>query len=419
LQGKATSDMAHISIGENIRTLRKMRSFTVRQLAAKATISASSLEKYESGDRNPTPAVITALASALSVGPEVLNGQPYYNSTEADEGIQAVIPDLRRVLATYDSPDALTIAPRPIEVLAAETERVSLMRQNASYVRMGHVLPGLLAELSHTALESGGEDQQQAFWWLARGYRAANSLAHKLGHHDLSNTALERFRWAADRSADPHMQVTAAYLRAGMLVRLGAFDSARRILQGLVGEIDRLAPEGSLTEVLLALRGAVLLKLAIVEARDGGGDRVDGLLGEAQLLADMGGGRDTDFYEMSFGPTNVRIHRFAAMTEEGDAEQALARLEEWGAEQRVSEWVLPISIAAERSSHHHIDVAAARLTQADRRGAFGSLKEARVLAPVHTRFHPSVRHTAEALVRADRTDDAELAAFARWVGVAS
>lgn len=418
MQGKAISDMAHISIGENIRTWRKMRNFTVRQLAAKATISVSSLQKYESGDRNPVPAVVAALARALSVGPEVLNGQPYFNSTEADERIQAVIPDLRRVLATYDSPDALMVPSRPLQVLAAETERVSRMRQNAAYVTMGHVLPALLSELTHAALENGGEDQKEAFWWLARGYRAANSLAHKLGYSDLSNTALERFRWAADQSGDLHMQVTAAYLRAGMLLRLGAFDSARRILSGLIREIDRLAPEESLTEPLTALRGAVMLKLAVVEARDGRQDAAGVLLDEAAEVATLHGGRDTDHYEMAFGPTNVLIHRFSILAEE-DAEQALARLEEWASEQRQSEWVLPVGIAAERSSHHYIDVAAAQLARADRGASFASLKRAQALAPAHTRFHPSVRHTAESLVRADRTDSSDLAAFARWVGVAS
>ncbi|MFC1410423.1 helix-turn-helix domain-containing protein [Streptacidiphilus sp. N1-12] len=410
--------MTHVSIGERIRMLRKVRHLTVRQLAAAARISPSSLEKYESGDRNVVPSVLTALASALSVGPEVLTGQPYYNSAEADERIQATIPDLRRVLATYDSPDALPSAPRPLEVLAAETERVSLMRQNARYASMGSLLPGLLTELTHTALDGRGEQQQRAYWWLARGYRAANSLAHKLGHHDLSNTALERFRWAADRSGDQNMQVTAGYLRAGALVRLGAFDSARRVLEGLVGEIDRFAPEGSLTDAQIALRGAVLLKLAMVEARDGGA-RTGDLLDEADLIAALNGGRDTDLYEMAFGPTNVRIHRIAALIDEGDAEQALARLTEWGADQDQSEWVLPGDIAAERSSHHHIDVAGAKLAQADAAGAFASLQVARSLAPVHVRFHPTVRQTTAALVRADRTGSEELASFARWAGVQS
>lgn len=410
--------MAHVSIGEQIRAMRKMRHLTVRQLAAAARISPSALQKYESGDRNPPQGVVTALAGALAVGPEVLTGQPYYNSTEADERIQASIPDLRRVLATYDSPDALTVAPRPLDVLAAETERVSLMRQNARYASMGSLLPGLLTELTHAALNGSQEDQPRAYWWLARGYRAANSLAHKLGHHDLSNTALERFRWAADRSGDQNMQVTAAYLRAGALVRLGAFDSARRVLQGLVAEIDRLAPEGSLTDAQVALRGAVLLKLAVVEARDGG-TQAGALLDEAEQVAALYGGRDTDLYEMAFGPTNVRIHRIAALIDEGDAEQALARIAEWGADQDRPEWELPEGIAAERSSHHHIDVAGAKLSQADTAGAFASLVTARHLAPVHTRFHPTVRGTAAALVRADRTGSEELTAFARWAGVSA
>ena len=409
--------MTHIAIGERIRTMRKIRHLSVRQLAAKALISTSLLEKIECGDRNPSPALVVALAKALAVGPEILHGQPYYNSTESDEQIQAVIPDLRRVLATYDNPDDLETGPRPLEILAQETAQVSKLRQDASYVRMGSLLPGLLAELGHTALESTGDEQLRAYWWLARGYRAANSLAHKLGHHDLSATALERFRWAADRSRDPHMQVTASYLRAGMLVRLGAFGSARRILNGLLGEIDHLAPEGSYTDELVALRGAVQLKLAMVEVRDGETDRAGVLLDEAAETAAIGGNRDTDLYEMAFGPTNVRIHRVAALIDGGTADEALARLAEWGDEQGLPEWELPAGLVAERASHHHIDVAAAKLLQGDRVGSFSSLRQARELAPAHTRFHPTVRHTAERLVHADRSADESLVAFAAWAGV--
>ncbi|MFI5755610.1 helix-turn-helix domain-containing protein [Streptomyces sp. NPDC051569] len=404
-------------IGQNLRTIRKMRQLTVRQLATAARISTSALEKYESGDRTPTPGVIALLAQHLHVGPDRLTGQPYLGGAEADDQVQAVIPDLRRILLTYENPDDLTVAPRPLPVLAAEMDHIAQMRQDGQYVQLGPLLPGLLAELTHTALRARpGRDREQAFWWLARGYRATNSLAHKMGYHDLSLTAVERVHWAADQSGDPLMQITAAYLRAGAMVRMGALGSARRVLEGLEQEVERLAPEGSLSEAQMAIQGAILLKLAVLEARDGHPDRAMQRLAEARTAAGWCR-RDTTHYELSFGPTNVRIHEVAALIDCGDIDQALARLREWGAEQDRTEWELPAGIAAERVSHHHIDVAAARLAAGDRHGAFADLSVARGVSPAHTRYHPTTRHTTATLVRLDRHQDPSIAAYARWVGI--
>ncbi|WP_424891775.1 helix-turn-helix domain-containing protein [Streptomyces sp. XH2] len=403
-------------IGERIRELRKVRQLTVRQLASRVKISPSLLQKFESGDRNPAPGLIAQLARALGVGPDRLTGQPYINGAETEEQVQAVIPELRRVLLTYDNPDDPITAPRPLPVLAAEMTHVAQMRQDGQYVRMGPLLPGLLSELTHVALGSTGRDQQQAFGWLARGYRATNSLAHKLGYHDLSLTAIERVRWAAGQSGDPLMQVTAAYLKAGAMVRMGTYLPARRVLEGLLEEIDRLAPEQCLADAHVALQGAVLLKLAILEARDGEPDRARSRLDEARWNAQTLG-RDTDHYEMSFGPTNLKIHEVAALIDSGDTEQALARLREWGAEQDQAEWEVPDSLAGERASHHYIDVAAARLTEGDRDGAYRDLLRARATSPSHARFHPTLRSTAATLVRLDRQQDDSIAGLARWAGV--
>ncbi|MFJ1749934.1 hypothetical protein ACIOJD_27360 [Streptomyces sp. NPDC088116] len=130
----------------------------------------------------------------------------------------------------------------------------------------------------------------------------------------------------------------------------------------------------------------------------------------------MAGNRDSLAYEMSFGPTNIKIHTVHALIDTGDSEQALARLAEWG--EGGAEWAPPAATVGERSSHHHIDVASARLAEGDRGGAFVELKQARKIAPNHTRFHPSVRETTGSLLRMDAHPSAELSAFGAWAGVA-
>lgn len=405
----------NLTLGDRLRIARRTRKLSAAQLAQKVAISPSYLQKLESGTRKATPSLTLALANALHFGPEVLTGQPYYGEPEAEDGVHAVIPELRRLLLCYDTPDELEIAPRPLAVLASEVDQVSALRRDARYAPMGPLLPPIIAELTHVALEAREEEQRKAFWHLARAFRAVNSLAHKMGHHDLSNTALERVRWAADRSGDTLMQFTAGYLIASAMLRQGAFGSARRKLLALREELERLQPERSYSEDALAVDGALVLKLAVVASRENKPEVAREYLREAEEIARWAGNRDSLAYEMSFGPTNIKIHDVHALIDMGDAEQALARLTEWAP--TGGEWAPPASTVGERSSHHHIDVASAKLAVGDRAGAFADLQRARKIAPNHTRFHPSVRETTGALLRIETHPSNELSSFGSWAGV--
>jgi transcriptional regulator with XRE-family HTH domain len=408
----------NLTLGDRLRTARRTRKLSAAQLAQKVAVSPSYVQKLESGARKASPSLTLALAKALRFGPEVLTGQPYYGEPEAEDGVHAVIPELRRLLLCYDSPDDLEIAPRALPVLASEVDQVAALRRDARYAPMGPLLPPIITELTHVALGGGNGDRSKAFWHLARAYRAVNSLAHKMGHHDLSNTALERVRWAADRSGDPLMQFTAGYLVAGAMLRQGAYSPARRKLLALRTELERFQPERSFTDDALAVDGALLLKLAVLEARENNSDRADAYLREAEQVAALAGNRDSLAYEMSFGPSNIRIHEVHAMIDMGDTEQALARLTEWSPVSG-GEWAPPSTTVGERSSHHFIDVASAKLAVGDRAGAFADLKRARKVAPNHTRFHPSVRETAAALLRMDAHPSNELSAFGSWTGIST
>ncbi|MER5973004.1 helix-turn-helix transcriptional regulator [Streptomyces sp. NPDC002055] len=402
--------------GQRIRTTRHMRQLSAQQLADRVHVSSNYLLKIESGARRASRRILLDLARALHVGIEVLDGLPDYGEAEGQERAQTIIPDLRRVLLTYDSPDDLDVTPRALPVLTAEVDQVSALRRDAAYAEMGPLLPSLVTELTHVALGATGRDQRRAYWDLARVYRAVNSLAHKLGHHDLSNTALDRVRWAADRSGDPLMQVTAGYLVAGAMLRQGAMDGARRKLLGLRAELGRLQSEGCYTASALAVDGGLLLKLAIVEARAGDHAAVRTLLDETREVARMAGDLDVLEYETSFGPTNIRIHEVAALLEIGATEEALARVGEWGRDEGRGLWTPPAGTVGERASHHWIDLAAVQLAEGDRHGSFASLQEARRIAPGHTRFRPQARETVATLVRLDRHSEESLAGMARWMG---
>ncbi|MGI5339716.1 helix-turn-helix domain-containing protein [Streptomyces sp. CA-181903] len=401
--------------GDRIRIARRARHLSAAQLARRVAISPSYVQKLESGKRKPSPTLLAALAKALHLGPEALTGEPYYGEPEGEDGVRAVLPELRRLLLCYDSPDALDVAPRPLPVLASEVDQVAALRRDARYAPMGPLLPPVLTELTHIALDARGAEREEAFRQLVRAYRAVNSLAHKTGHPDLSHTALERVRWAADRSDDPLARITAGYLVAGAMLRQGAHAPARRKLLALREELKRLVSDVPAADAH-AVDGALLLKLAVLEARENDPERAEARLRDAEEVARAAGGRDLPAYELSFGPTNIRIHRLHTVIGTGDTERALAWLAEW-APVPGGEWAPPATTAGERSSHHYIDVASAKLAAGDRTGAFSCLRQARRIAPNHTRFHPSVRETTAALLRMDASPSNELVSFGSWAGL--
>lgn len=404
------------SVGARVRTWRNTRQLSVQQLASRAHISIHYLNKIEAGYRTPSRRVLLALSKALHVGVDTLDGQPYYGEAEQQEQVHSVVPELYRALLCYDEPEDLEAPPRPLDVITAEVDQVAAMRRDANYGPMGALLPPLIAELTVLAHDARDEEQRRAYWELARTYRAANSLAHKLGYPHLSSTALERVQWAADHSQDILMRVTAGYLRAGAMLRAGAYGPGRRILRQLMRSVENWVSEGCWTEQQLAVYGALQLKLAMVDAREGREADARETLAEARETAAAMQNRDSLAYETSFGPTNIRIHEIAAQLDLGDTEHAVALAREWGREQGRDLWEPPAGTVGERSSHHWIDFATAQLTEGDRYGAFESLQRARRIAPQHTRFRPQARETMATLIRLERDVPETMAGMARWMG---
>ncbi|MFE2869102.1 helix-turn-helix domain-containing protein [Embleya sp. NPDC059259] len=393
------------SVGQRIITARRTRRLTQQELADKAGISRSYLQKIETGDRPPSHAALIKLGHAMHLEVSRLTGQPY----DADPGpedllVHGVVPEIRRVMLCYRDPVPALLPPREFEELASQVDVVNRHRRAASYAQVAPALPGLLTELTTYALAqaSGSLAAREAYSLVAQVYRGVNSLAHKLGYADLSTSALERIEWAACLSEDPLLVATAQYLLAGAMLREGAYAPARRLLTRV--EANLLALDGRDARGLL---GAVLLKRAMVQARAGDVSAMHSDLNQAAEVGDRLG-RDAVFYETSFGPAQVGIYRAAAAIEIGDYDTAVR---DGGA------LVLPADMPAERSSHHHIDQAHARLVLGDRSGAWESLRAARKKAPLHTRKHPRVRDTVGTLLRLERADDESHLGYARWAGV--
>jgi hypothetical protein len=97
----------------------------------------------------------------------------------------------------YDIPPELPYGMRPLPELRRMTSSATAWRLSSQYAKLAVLLPGLITDLTATALNSAGHEQEQAFALLALAYRAADAIADKHGRHDMSGRATELIRWVA------------------------------------------------------------------------------------------------------------------------------------------------------------------------------------------------------------------------------
>ena len=111
-------------LGEIIRRQRELNRLTLRQFAAMAGISNPYLSQIERGLKQPSDAVVEAIARSLKTSADVLYEEAGLTNAEADDArarMQAVLesdpslsPHQRRVLLdVYDAMVAAGPAPRP------------------------------------------------------------------------------------------------------------------------------------------------------------------------------------------------------------------------------------------------------------------------------------------------------------------
>jgi transcriptional regulator with XRE-family HTH domain len=380
--------------GQAIAAARKARGLTQSELARQAAISPSLLRKIERGARSLTPGVRAALDTVLVTVP------PAEDGAAAPERIAAALPQLREVMDAYDIPPDLPYAIRPITELRRMTSSATAWRLSSQYAKLAGLLPGLITDLTATALNTAGHEQEQAFAVLALAYRAADAIADKHGQHDMSGRATELIRWAAARSADPQLEMMSAYVRAEL------FFSGQHARTGLRMIDSATAPAHGADDVpLLAMRGALCMRAAVLAARAGMPDEAADRIAQAQAIARQV--PDGVYHGTAFGPASVRVHELALAVEAGDVARAV---------KLAGQWQPPRALPAERRSHFHIEAARAYSWAGNRDQAVTALWEARRAAPQHTRCNPAVIETVGVLIRGSRKPPPPLIQLATWIG---
>ncbi|MEU1547208.1 helix-turn-helix domain-containing protein [Nocardia sp. NPDC005745] len=393
--------MDEMGVGGRTARARKLARLTQTQLAHKANLSLSLLRKVEQGDRPASPAFIAAVARVLGLNVADLTGQPYIQD-RTDTAAHAAIPELRRAIVAFN--DEPLAGPTTFEELTDAVDRVREGMRRAHYSELTADLPDAIRGLHMLADDEHSSRHREAIHsTLAYAYSKAMLFAYQYGYLDLAGLAAERCGWAAERSGDPIWPIAAEYNRALVLLSSGAYVGGLRTIERAHTASEQLAT----TPDLLAVRGALHLRGAILSARALDSDAADSHIQEARGIAAAIGADKYRNYGTGFRPSNVDIHSVAVPVELSDGTTAVARAEQIR---------LPASVAPSRAGHHWIDVSRAWLLHGDKDRALAGLDQARRIAPELTRNHPQVHETVRVLANARRGTD-QLARFAMWANI--
>lgn len=399
------TDQMTMTVGDRVKSIRKLeRGWTQRQLAAAMNVSTDLVSSVEQNRVPASPSFKAAAARALKVTVPHLDGA-LPMTTADDRDAVAGLNDIRRELAAWKLPPTGETEVRSIAELAKDVHRTSRMRHAVNLSGMASELPGLLADLRHAWNHYSGPDREKVFGLAAEAYASTGQVAWKLREVDLSSLCVDRYEWAAEQSGDLLAVLAGDYQRAGEFLGTADWSTALDFLEHSRSLIESDLSAGD--PATLAMWGNLHLKSGLAAARAGNRDAADAHLVEARATADRIGA-DRDDYRLCFGPTNVQIWSVGLAVEANDGTTAVSRSRSVN---------IPVGTQVERVGHYWIDLARGFLLHGDRERAFGALREAKRVAPMMTRFHPTVQDTVRALAHADRRRTDSLRGFAAWAGI--
>lgn len=304
-------------IGENVRAARRARGLTLEAAAGLAGRSKSWLGKVENGRlRLERRSDIAALAEALAVSADTLLGMPAPEIQP--ERRRYSMMGLQRALLDVSCDDPPDTPARPVDVLAAEVERVDQALRNADYTTVTGVLPGVIGELSVHAATSAEPTRGKALRLLvmACGSDATCTLRH-LGNGGLAWVAGERARQAAEMLDDPVWRAAAAFGQAH------ARSAANRLRALMITPrvADEFEPHIGDDPFAHQVYGMLRLSSALACQVDGDHGAARDHAEEAARIAGPLGD-DPGAFEV-FGPANVGVWRTSLAVEAGEPGKAL------------------------------------------------------------------------------------------------
>jgi transcriptional regulator with XRE-family HTH domain len=376
-------------IGERVAFYRGRRGMSQRMLADLVGRSEDWVSKVERGVRDVRRLdVVTELARALRVELGDLLGQPVLvEDDQDDDDIPAVRDALmtpRRLSRTLFRP-AAQAAPMPVKQAARLVEHAWNHYQQGRIGRVTAELPNLI-RLAQDLEDSATLDERQGWAVSARTHHLAATTLSKVGEADLAWIAAERALYAADQADDPLVLASAARAGTHALLVSGRFDDAVELgntaAEWMRPQLANDDPEA------LSLLGMLRLRTAVAAARRHDRPATVDLINRARRAATRLG-RDANYWQTGFGPTNVELHHMSTMLDLGDVDLVA----------RQGPAVTATNLPVERQVSHMIDVARALSLTAQDDDAVQLLQQAEQLAPHLVRHNPSVREAVKAMYR--------------------
>ncbi|MEW2707076.1 helix-turn-helix transcriptional regulator [Streptomyces koyangensis] len=385
--------------GARIKRLRREHHLTQRALADLSGVSYSTLTKVEQGHIPVSPHVSASIARALRLSVATVLGQPYADELRADE-LDVLIRPIREALDVYDLGPDPEISPRPHQLLAADAEALLVSVRAGEIKQAASQVAGLIQEATTAAHLA---PSTEGWLLLASLYRTAYDVAAKLGFGDLAAICLARMDWAAATAGNAVVGGMYRYMRALTYLREGQYRTGARLIALGLTTLEQ-APPGRERDVLT---GQLHLGAAVMAGRAQDRGLAEQHLGEAQRLATRTG-EAPRVHWLSFGPTNVAVHRVSVQAE----------LDEYGAAVEAADRLgFPTGWPASRRAYHYAEVARAQVWTGHTDEAFANLLRARKIAPQQSRYHPMVRETYLALDAGKRRLPDSFISYGVWLGL--
>ncbi|MGW3149778.1 helix-turn-helix domain-containing protein [Streptomyces sp. NPDC001177] len=384
--------------GVRMARLRRERHLTQRAASELTGIPYSTYTKTEQGVIAATPHVIAAFARGFRIEVATVVGQPYADELRADE-LDVLIRPIREALDVYDLGADPDVQPRRLQELNDDAEALLVAVRAGEIKKAASNVAGLIVE-GTTAAHS--LNTTEGWLTLASFYRTAYDVAAKLGFSDLAQLSLARVDWAAQRGSDAVLGGMFQYLRALTYLREGKFEIGQRLVTRGLATLQQ-ADESREREVVT---GQLHLGGAVMAGRAHDRDKALSHIEEAKRIAEATG-EAVKVHYLTFGPTNVQVHRVSV----------LAELDQYGeAVEATQGLAIPSDWPKSRTSHHYAEVARAQMWTGKIDESFKSLLQARKTAPQQAKYHPTVRETYAGLEAAHRRLPESFLSYGSWLG---
>lgn len=384
------------NVGERLRTVRKRRGLTQRELATLAGVSISLVRKLEQGEKEDTRLeTLRKLATALRVSTSDLIDSPADSRAESN-GHEQWEPVRRALQGLHgDSPDD---PPTAQGVSDAFTSLVPLFSGD-QYSRLATALPSLLRDADEL-----GTDARPV---RARLLHHTGWLLTQTRQFDIADIALRR---ALDDASDRLDAASTVNTMTWLMIRQGRIAETLSLASEWADDVEPRMSRATMAE--LSAWGWLLVRLSTAAARNAQpGDAEDAIRLARTAAVAMGGeySPPNDFLR-AFGPLTVAMKRTENAMVEDRPDHVLAMSQQ-----------IPIDDLRPTSNNrnrHLLDVAQARVSLRQHAEAFDVLQRVRFDAPEWIANQRYARDILGQLVTRRRTLTPEMRDLADFIHLA-